>query len=257
MAEPTVSVGAVLDSGFRLFREHWRALLPVSIVASIVGQLGQLMQLAVAPTEGAQQPEVGAGLWLVLLAFFVISILTYGMLIVAVHDRAEGRPGSIGTTLVAAARRLPALLGTTLCVTLAVAIGLLLLVVPGIYLMVAASQAYFLLLLEGAGPIEAISGSRQLVQGRWWRTVLLLSVAGIIYGLAVTIPGLVVGVVAGLTGSLTGALDGATVTMLLIAALVTAPILPIGATLWYAIYRDLRTRSQGDDLRARLEKATA
>jgi hypothetical protein len=53
-----------------------------------------------------------------------------------------------------------------LCV-LAIGIGLLLLLIPGFYLMIALYPAFLLPVVERLGPIASLTRSRALVKGSW------------------------------------------------------------------------------------------
>lgn len=255
MAGQPVSVGLVLDNGFRLFREHWRALLPVSIVASVVGQVLQGALELQSPGQGQAPGLPGPDLWVAIAVFWLLSFVTFAMVILAIDDCANGQEPSVTGTLARAAARLAALLGATVLLVLAFMGGTLLLIVPGLYLLVALSQSWYCVLLDGAGPVQSLRDSRALVRGVWWRTSLLLFVAGLVNFLAVGLPALLLGAGGELLGVGGDATSVGTWTLLVAIAVVTAPLVPLGPALFYVIYRELQTRMQGDDLRARLETA--
>ncbi len=51
---------------------------------------------------------------------------------------------------------------------IAIGLGFVLLLVPGIYLAVGLSMGMFLVLIDHQGPVEAFTKSRALVAGQWW-----------------------------------------------------------------------------------------
>jgi uncharacterized membrane protein len=76
-------------------------------------------------------------------------------------------------------------------------LGLLLLVLPGIYLMVAYSFSVLMTIFGGLNFWEALEASRKLITGRWWKffvlTLILIAINGLGLlmlgiGLLVTIP---------------------------------------------------------------------
>jgi uncharacterized membrane protein len=91
------------------------------------------------------------------------------------------------------------MIGAMILVGIAVGIGFLLLVLPGIFLLV---RLYFypFAVAEGAGPIEAIQRSWDLTRGLFWKVFGFMIVAGLImmagvlvFGIGVLVAGPVVG----------------------------------------------------------------
>ncbi|HEX4737841.1 MAG TPA: glycerophosphoryl diester phosphodiesterase membrane domain-containing protein [Allosphingosinicella sp.] len=66
-------------------------------------------------------------------------------------------------------RRFWALLGLSILSGLAIVIGCILLVLPGLYLFIRWSLSVPILIAEDAGPLEALSRSAAEVSGRFWR----------------------------------------------------------------------------------------
>ena len=72
------------------------------------------------------------------------------------------------------------ILGMTLLLYLLVAVGLVLLVLPGIYLAVAYTMALPVLIDKNLGPWEALEASRKAITHRWWELFALHLVLGAI-----------------------------------------------------------------------------
>lgn len=51
---------------------------------------------------------------------------------------------------------------------IAIGIGFVLLLLPGVYLAIGLSMGIYLVIIDNQGPIEAFKKSRQLVSGQWW-----------------------------------------------------------------------------------------
>jgi hypothetical protein len=76
-------------------------------------------------------------------------------------------------------RRLWALLGLGILGGLGILLGVVLLILPGLYLYVRWSLATPILIAEGAGPVEALTRSGQEVSGRFWPVAGLFLLVGL------------------------------------------------------------------------------
>ena len=73
--------------------------------------------------------------------------------------------------------------------TLLVVVGLMLLILPGIYLMIAWVFGYYLFIDKGMGPMQALGKSRELVHELgFWKVFAILLVIGIVFQLILLIP---------------------------------------------------------------------
>ena len=73
--------------------------------------------------------------------------------------------------------------------TLLVAVGLMLLILRGIYLMIAWVFGYYLFIDKGMGPMQALGKSRELVHELgFWKVFAILLVIGIVLQLILLIP---------------------------------------------------------------------
>ena len=118
-----------------------------------------------------------------------------------------------------------------------ISIGLVLLVVPGVYLAV---RWYFVpqaVMVDGARGTRALKRSGELVRGHWWRTFGLLVAAN----LAAVIPGVILvtpfEAIASSADRAVWSLVGTVAT-----ETITAPFVALFSTL---LYYDLRTRRRG------------
>lgn len=239
------SIGAVLDDGFRLYRAALGKVLVLTFLASIAGQVPSVIISA----TGAG--SAGFVAFLALLVVVLISLQLYAAVIARMDAVAEQREMSAGQALSRGASRIPALFLFSVLYMLAVAAGTLLLLIPGIILGVSLMFGFYLVVLEGQGPVEGLKSSHTLVWGNWWRTMVIVSVATIIMMTAY----ILVGVLAGFAYALTGGTNPDA--LLPFIELVLVPILgAVVAPLFYALtlatYYDLRLRRSGADLEQRL-----
>ena len=137
-------------------------------------------------------------------------------------------------------------MGVSLLRGILVVVGLILLVVPGVWVYVVFSVAVPVLLLEQTGVGEALGRSRELVKGRWWATFGTLLLWGVILpAIAEIAISLLLSVI------LNDAIHSPTAFVLIqglkrfIAEVLFAPF---GAAVVTAIYFDLRVRKEAFDI---------
>jgi hypothetical protein len=143
------------------------------------------------------------------------------------------------------------LLVLTVLLVLAIGIGCVLLLIPGLILMVSLMLSWNLAVLEKKGPVAALTGSHNLVWGNWWRTAAILTVGFIIVFVLYMAAGLVMGVVAGVLGH-NDPLFATMVSGLLVGVLMSLVVTPFYVAMMIAIYWDLKLRKEGGDLAARV-----
>ena len=227
------SVSEVLADGFSLFRASIASVYaPVFVLALIMG----LMGLEAGPDVVAYV-DFGVVDWLNLLVSFAASIYMYGVVIARAHDIASGDPGDTRASLDIAAHRLLVMAAVYLMYAIAIAVGALLLIVPGIFLTVALFASVLLPIAEERGPVDSLRESFVLVRGYWWRTLAVLVIVTAI----LLVPSLVMSTI--MTSALsfeTGWVGNAA--WMLTYAVFAAFIVPLGACLIFATYQDLRLR---------------
>ena len=253
LPDAPLPLSGILDDGFKLFRASWKQLLPVAIVASLLGAVPQLMISGlrqVRPAEIPGLPTIGAGAVLTFVVFVLLSVVSYAVVLAGTHQAARSETVSIGAALREGVSRSPALLGVMILVVLAVCIGMVLLFIPGLYLMIALYPAFLLPVVERLGPIASLTRSRALVKGAWWRTAGVLTVVGLILIALLLVISFLVGLAA-IPFAVQGDIERATLGATFVTALVTAPLLPLGYCMMYAVYTDLRLRKDGGDLVSR------
>ncbi len=80
------------------------------------------------------------------------------------------------------------LLGAAILFNLMIFAGLILLIIPGIYLLVKFSMVFFTLIDTNCGVIEAFRRSYQKTKNNFWRITGLLLIAALLWNLIITIP---------------------------------------------------------------------
>jgi hypothetical protein len=153
---PTAIVGQAVD----LFRRHFAVLYPVAL---IFGLVNAMITHAVEDTNAV---AIGFGLTI------VIGTLFQGLVVGFVRDVEAGLPQgaepSIGALVRSVAPVIGPLVGASILSALGVGLGLVLLIVPGLFLMTIWSVVAPVVVLERAPVFAAFGRSRALVQGFGW-----------------------------------------------------------------------------------------
>jgi hypothetical protein len=171
-----VTVGGVLGEAWRLYTKFFtRFFVVAAIVFLIINLIGALLG-AIAGT-GA-----GVALLVALIAAVVSLVGTFwlqGALVYAVDDVRDGRiDSSIGELFERVQPYLWTLVGAGILAGLGIAVGLVLLIVPGLILLTWWCLIAPVIVLEGKRVGESFSRSRELVRGHGWTVfgVVILSV---------------------------------------------------------------------------------
>lgn len=198
------------------------------------------------PAEAFAALSEGMSTTLRALPFALLAqLLVAGIATVVVGKAVIGKPVNLAQAWAELRPRLLPLLGLTLVVGLAVAVGIALCVLPGIWLMVLLSLATPALVLEHSGVAQSLTRSRDLVRTAWWSIFVILLVTMLFtlgLGQLVSLP---VELLAGAPGDsdyLVLSTIGAVV-----AGTVTAPITAVVMALVY-IDRRMRTDTLAVDL---------
>lgn len=156
--ERKLSVGDSLSEVFAIYRENAGVLIPLAFwlffVVAVVQGLGE---------DSTVLLLIGAILNL------VVSILYQGMVVSLVRDVQDGRRDlSVGGLYRQVTPVLWTLIGASILYGIAVAIGFVLLIVPGLILVTIWAVLAPAIVIENRGAIEAFGRSRKLVEGYGW-----------------------------------------------------------------------------------------
>ena len=175
--------GAVIREAWALYKAHWQHLLPIAFVVYVI--LG-LISLVLTIALGWVGALIGA------LIGIVGVFWLQATLVEAVADIRDGRADlTMGQTFSRAQEHIGRVAVAGILAGLAIAVGLLALIVPGLYLMTIWSVLIPVIVLERRAVMEAFGRSRELVSGNGWNvfgvivlSFLLLIAAGIVLGIA-------------------------------------------------------------------------
>ena len=250
------SIGGVLDGGFALFRDSFRTVFLLAVAGGLISApANRVMQSVASNGPGFATLAIVALVVVVLLALTLLFMAA----IVRLIDRiGSGEQPSVPEAFRLAARCVPALILAGIIYSVAVMIGFVLLLVPGIWLGVALVFFYMAIILDGKGPIEGLRYSWQIVRGNWWRTAALLTIISIVLSVLYMLLAIVVGIVVALgtdvsleSGALPWYVD------YIVTPLITGLVGPLGYALFMSVYRDLKLRREGGDIAERIAAAEA
>jgi hypothetical protein len=184
-----VQVGDPISEGWGIYKRFWRHLLPIAFVTYVVISLIVLVLALIAGFLGA-------------IAGTVVSIagvfLLQSALVEAVADVRDGRADlTLSDTLGRVWPRLGSVVGAGLLAGVAIVIGFILLLAPGLYLLTIWSLIIPAIVLENRGVMESFGRSRDLVRGYGWTvfgvilvTFVIEFIAGIVLSLILhSLPG--------------------------------------------------------------------
>lgn len=242
--------GEIIDAGFRLWRKGFRELFIIAAIITVpVGVLGYLLERTQVVAFDSGVPIVrdvdqyNAIILIMLVLSLGASFLSAGAtLVVTTRAYIDSVPKWTDAFRVTINRLFP-FIGLSFLVGLAVGIGFVLLIVPGVIIGLGLSFAAVAFWAEGSGATESMRRSWKLAQGRRWPILGVWLVAFVSYtviSVFITGPTLVAFFV-----------DSTEVFLLLDnvgSALVSALIAPLSSCLLTATYYDARVRREGFDL---------
>jgi hypothetical protein len=229
------NISALFGDSLGVFFRHAGSFIALSaavVVPALLVVQGVGMEQLTAAYD--QSPELSEWVVPTLVSFLVVSPLVTAICIHALRSvAAGGRPGA-GRALVSGFEAFAPIFFAVVLAAVGIALGLLALVVPGVYLFVRWFFVPQAVVIEGARGPEALTGSSAVVQGFWWRTCGLV----VLVQLAILIPGLVLAApftaIADSTDDAAWSLVGT-----IFAECVTAPFAALFSTF---LYYDLRAR---------------
>jgi hypothetical protein len=180
-----MDIGAVLSEAWSLYTRFLARFFLTALAVFIV------LDLFSALADAAAEDSFLAGLFWSVIASVVVVIglfLVTGALLEVVRDVRDGRADrGVGETFSAVWPRVPALIAAGVIAAVAIGIGLLLLIVPGLYLLTIWSMIPAVIVLEGRSAGDSFSRSHEIVRGNGWNVFGLIVVVVIIVAVASTV----------------------------------------------------------------------
>ena len=255
-----LGIGEIFDVAIKIYRSRFRVLIiSVAVVLAPVFAVSALIRISIPANEDFLQetqpgatPEFAAdkfwpfiaGTLLIVILAYVASQIATGACFKAISGAYLDEEPDWRQSLRFARAKLGSLIWLSFLTALLSGLGLVLCLVPGIYLWVAWSVAAPVLLLEDVPGFKAMKRSRVLVRGRWWSVAAVLLLVAILTGI---VQAVFIGILAGVVS-----VSGNDVAIALADAIgQTASgvlITPLSAAVVTVLYFDLRVRKEGFDL---------
>ncbi len=209
-------LSGVLDEAWRMYKAYAKHLLAIAFAIYLVAAVIAALLALIGGTIGVLLGSV---------VEIVAAFLLQATLVKAVQDVRDGRVDmSIGETVSAATPYIGTVALASILAGVAITIGLLLVIVPGLYLITIWAVIVPVIVIEESGALASFGRSRQLVRGRGWHVFATLVLVYVIL--------LVVNLVLGLIFSALPHVLGSGLSSIISGTLV-APFLALVVTLVY------------------------
>ena len=239
-----LTVGEILDTSFSLYRRHFSALATVALVCTGIPLVLRMFLEA----SGGFLVNLTLGA-LYALSLVVLNLVATAATVFVVSESYLGRPLSAWEALRRATPYMGRILVCSLLMAIAVGLGFMLLLIPGVILAVGLALAIPAVVLESRTSASgALSRSWELTRGARWR----------IFGLGITLLVLLYVPVVAITGLFAlllpesaGMFSGGSLGMVMaiaVGGLVQMFIYPLFYCVLTVTYYDLRVRKEGFDL---------
>jgi hypothetical protein len=251
-----LGIGEILSTALQLYRRHWRTLLAIAAVVVVPLTLLQYLFGDLVRTQGETTRNgvvqtaswsVGIAGLLAALAGILMYLVLTGAITRAVAAEVAGEDPSVEQSYRFGFHRLGSVLLVSVLVGLATIGGLILFIIPGIYIGIRLCVSIEALVVEGRRGTEAMGRSWGLVGGHWWHA----------FG-TVVVGGLLTGIVNALITTPFG--NTSWFVQAVAAAVATVITLPYSALVGVLLYLDLRARKESltmETLRTDLQASAA
>lgn len=218
-ASRPIEVGKVISDAFGIYSANLGVLVATSLgVAIVFGIVIGLLNDA-----GGALMQILA--WIVQL---IGTALYTGFVVRLVQDVRDGRRDmTVGELFSAATPAIGALIVWSILSGIAIGIGFLLLIIPGLILMTIWAVGAPAIVAEDCGPIEAFGRSYELVRGQAWTVFGVLVVVFLIMFVASLIASIIGAAIGGVTGAI------------IVGIIVLALFMPVSALVASTLFFDL------------------
>lgn len=179
-AENDFRIGRIFNRTFSMLSRNFLMFFVVTAVANLPGALVLKYMTDPATTSpGRARGMIFLGSFLTM----VLSIISQAIVVYGAFQDMRGRPVSLTDSLKVGLYRLFPIIGLAILMSLGIAFGLVLLIIPGLILLTMWYVATPACVVERLGPFDSMARSSQLTKGHRWKILglfLLLGLGGII-----------------------------------------------------------------------------
>ncbi|HSI20745.1 MAG TPA: DUF975 family protein [Verrucomicrobiae bacterium] len=198
------SIEEAIGFGWKTVKDHWMTLVPVIVVLSVVSMViskvvegdkaGELERsfsaMSFNPTEMLSAMSAN-------LLSSIVSVIIAALLMRVCLQYVDGKATDFSSLFRGITPELLVkVIAASIIINILVAIGFVLLFVPGVYLALRFSQALYVMIDRNLGIMESIKESGRLTQGVKWQLILFGIVCGLVVlvGLIALVVGLIVAI---------------------------------------------------------------
>src|SRR3954454_12782162 len=183
--------GEILSTAFDFYRRHWQTLLAIAAVVVVPFTLLQYLFGGWVRAQGevTTNEVVSTSSWAAATAGLVTAVSAVLMFMVlsgaitrAVAAEVAGEDPTVEQSYRFGFHRLGSVLLVSFLAGLATLAGLILFVIPGIYIGVRLAVSIEALVVEGRPGTQSMTRSWALIGGHWWHAFATLLVAGLLTG---------------------------------------------------------------------------
>lgn len=252
------SIGKTLDFGIKLYVRGLAKVLPVSLIIAIFGVLPDMVQFNPEMLQGIDPGALVPVMIGYMVILVVLAVSVYAGIIRYYGELAAGGSPTVGASIKQGFRKFFPILIASILYFIAIMLGLVALVIPGIILMLSLYLYSTSIMIDGKGIVEGLKFSHGLVWGNWWRSAAVLTVPVLImmglYAILMTVLGVNMAMMAKPMGADPSQMQ-IMIWFSLAAAVVNSLLYPLFYAVTVTLYHDLKLRKGGGDLEARLASA--
>ena len=178
-----MTIGGVIGEAWRLYTRFFVRFFVIGLV--VFAALNLVYALLV---EAISSDAEGAAVTLGILGFAIAVIGTtwlQGAFVYAVRDARDGSfDSTLGDVFARVSPAVIPLLVAGLLAGLGIAIGFVLLVIPGLFLLTIWAVIGPVIVVEGTGALDSFGRSRALVRGYGWTVLVIVLVTGLLSAIA-------------------------------------------------------------------------
>ena len=246
LAKEPANIGRVIDGGIKLFTGSIKSVFLLALAATFIIYVPELLiRIITLLPVTSENITMGVLSIFLFLLMTILYITFYSALILKVWACARQETVELKQLIDKGFAVLVPVFLASVVYGIVVMIGMLLLILPGIYICVALSLYYYVIVIENLGPIEGLKRSFRLIKGHWWRTFLILFIPTMIFMLVFTVVGFVAVISAFV---LTGFSEEGLmfeIIMDIFNNLTQAVAVPFFISLMLVFYNDLKLRLEG------------
>jgi hypothetical protein len=247
------STTEIIDASVSLLRQHYVELVTATALFTvpwlILGMIGRppigmpvTSNFQTAPLMMPLSPQALPGMIIPrLIVAMLLGALASATTVVIVSDNYLGREVTIAGAILRALNRIVAVAITGVLQGIAIVVGFMLFIIPGFFCIAWFFSAVNIVMVEGKGPVEALSRGKFLAKGSVGRILGTLFLCGLLVWVVNLVLGLIVG----------GIFSAVHITgqpVFVAAGVVSIFIYPLLTVATTVLYFDLRIRKEGMDL---------